>query len=290
VSISLTEKTAQRFKLKVAYRLLEDASNKTCSIGINRGKHFVNFPKIFSVKKIGIAVLYFTSVYGYGQGGGANLNNNNVVGWSNVPVNLTTEKVPMSEVQGSCFWNQDWLPARVFMKKGPVHVFAKAKLDLYTSGIHYLNEKGEVRYSSSKNADAAFEGGIGGVIFLSPTDTSRIATFKTLGRPMVNAQEVFAQILVEGKISFLKAMSVKAVKRETDALQRKEEWMFEPRDAYYIEEQGKIQELRSINKSQLFTLIEKKESDEGWLKSQHNKLRKEADVVAFIAYRNSLAK
>jgi len=237
------------------------------------------------VKNIGIAVLCFTCLCGYGQGG-ANLNNNNVVGRDMVPLNLKEEKVPMNEVQGSCFWNQDWLPAKVFMKKGQVHVFTKAKLDLYSTGIHYLNEKGEARYSSSRNPEVAFEGGIGHVVFLSPTDTSRVGTFKTLSKPMVDTPEVFAQILVEGKINFLKAMTIKAVKRETDPLQRKEEWMFEPRDRYYIEEQGKIQELRSISKSQLFALIEKKESDEDWLKSQHNKLRKEEDVIAFIAYRN----
>src|SRR5262249_1338472 len=158
--------------------------------------------KDLSMKNTGV-VLYFASLCCYGQGG-ANLNNNNVVGRDMVPLTLKQEKVDVNDVLVSCFWSKDWLPARVYMKKVQVHIFARVKLDLYSSGIHYLNDKGEVRYASNKSADVAFEGGIDEVILYSPTDTSKIATFKMLSKPVINDQDVFAQILARGKISFLK--------------------------------------------------------------------------------------
>ena len=39
-----------------------------------------------------------------GQGIGNSLNNNNVVGWSNIPTSLSKEKVSYNDVKGNCFW------------------------------------------------------------------------------------------------------------------------------------------------------------------------------------------
>jgi len=232
------------------------------------------------------------SVFGQGPTGaaiptnaGTNLNNNNVVGWNNIPTNLTTEKLAYSDVQGNCFWNQDWLPARVFMRNGAVYNIRKAKLNLHSQGIHFINEKG---------VELAALGGMKKIIFLSPNDTSKLATFTLIssldGLNKTDLREVFAQVLVEGKIRFLKATVVKVVKRETDALSRKEESMFESRETYLIEENGKIQEMGGISKNRLYGLVPEESGDKDWLKNQNNKLKKEDEVVAFIAYRNSLAK
>lgn len=231
------------------------------------------------------------SAFGQGKDGaplpanqGTNLNNNNVVGWNNVPLSLTKENVPLTDVKGERFWNQDWLQARVIMKNGAVYTIRKAKLNLHSQSVHYMNEKG---------IELAARGGIKGIIFLSPNDTSKLGSFSVVSSPDANkgeVNEVFAQVLADGKIRFLKATTVKLVKRETDPLLAKTEWMFEPREMYLIEENGKTQELTSISKSRIYEVVAEQNGDKDWLKNQNNKLKKEDDVVAFIAYRNSLAK
>lgn len=217
---------------------------------------------------------------------GANLNNNNVVGWNNPPMSLAKETVSLSDVNGNYFWNQEWLRARVTTKNGEVHNFPKAKLNLYSGEIHYVGENG---------AEQAMQNDVNTVVFYSSVDNSKIGTFKTVNGLLVHNRDaylkgrnVYAQILTEGEIEFLKTTVVIMIQREKDPFARNYEWNFEPRESYFIEENGKIQPLGSIKKSHLFALVKKEEGDEEWLKVEKNKLQKETDIVAFLTYRNSL--
>ena len=219
---------------------------------------------------------------------GANLNNNNVVGWNNPPSSLAKENVSYSDVKGDCYWNPQWLRARVTTKNGEVYNIPKAKLNLYSEEIHYMNDEGLER---------AIKNGVNTVVFYSRIDTSRIGVFKSIkGLPVsdkdsdIKAKEVYTQILAEGKIRFLKLTVIKLIQREGDAMTRTLEWNFEPRESYFIEENYNIQPLGSISKDHLFALVKKTDGDEEWLKSNKNKLKKEMDVIAFLNYRNSLAK
>ncbi|MBS1487288.1 MAG: hypothetical protein JST43_06825 [Bacteroidetes bacterium] len=213
------------------------------------------------------------------QAQGANLNNNNVVGWNNVPTNLVKENISYNDVKGNCFWKNEWLPVKIFMNNGDVYKLPKAKLNLYASSIHYINNQG---------AEVAAQGGIRAVVFYSPADTTRAGVFKVLSGTAVEGREFFAQILVDGNIKFLKATLVRLVKQESDPLLKTIEWIFEPRDIYFVEEKGNTHELKSLNKKHLFSLIEKKDQDEGWLKQNKNSLRNEEEVKAFLSYRNTL--
>lgn len=206
--------------------------------------------------------------------------------WTKFP---KKEDVSYSEINGSCFWNQNWLRARVTMKNGEVFYLPKAKLNLYTEEIHYLNEAG---------AELAIQNQVNAVAFYSSPDTAKTEIFKSLNSGLllndkdafVNRKEVYVQILVDGKIRLLKMTKVKLLRREADPLTRRMEWNFEPRENYFIEESYDIRPLGSVNKDHLFTLIKKEEGDEEWLKSNKNKLHKEVDIVSFLNYRNSLVK
>ena len=215
------------------------------------------------------------------QGNGANMNNNNVVGWNNVPTNLIKEKVDYTDIKGNYFWNQSWLPASVSMENGATYTLTKAKLNLYTNEIHFVNDN---------HAELAIENKfIKSLTFYSSTDTSKIAIFKNLTQSTLRNRECLTQILVDGKIQFLKKASVKLIKRETDPLLAKTEMIFEPRETYFINYKGRIQELNSISRGNLFELIEEINSDEAWLKAQKNKLRNENEVISFLFYRNTIA-
>jgi hypothetical protein len=221
------------------------------------------------------------------QGGGANLNNNNTVGWNNIPTNLTNENVDYSDVNGTCFWNQNWLRAKVVMKNGAIINVPKAKLNLYSNELHYLNEAG---------AERSVRNGVDTVIFYSSAGASKLGIFKSFSGvflndkdALINDKEVYAQILVSGKTQFLKVTSIKLIQRDTDPFLKKPEWRFEPKEKYFLERKGNTHELKGLNKNYLFALIEKEDNDDNWLKTQKNKLRNENDIIAFLFYRNSLA-
>ncbi len=214
------------------------------------------------------------------QGKGANLNNNNVVGWNNIPTNLASEKIEYSDVKGTCFWKDEWLPARVFMDDGAVYQLPKAKLNFYSGGIHYINDAG---------VELAARSGVKSIIFYSASGASQVGVFKILNGLIVNFGEVYAEVLSDGKMQLLKTTVVKLVKRETDPLLKTVEWTFEPRETYFIQN-GEVRELKGISKSHIFALIDQQDGDQEWLKTQKNKLKNEQDVIAFLTYRNSLVK
>lgn len=229
-----------------------------------------------TIKQVWIIAFNSICLSLFGQG--ANLNNNNVVGWSYVPTNLVKEKVDYSDVQGNCFWNQDWLPALVSMRNGNVFNLSKVKLNFYSNAIHYLNEKG---------IEVAVQGGMKSIVFKSRTDTSTIGEFETVSDP--NLSEFFAQILVKGKIRLLKSAAVKLVNRETDPLLAKKEWIFESNEVYFIDSKGDVRKLKGLGNRNIFAALKQEKDDSTWLKAQHNKLKNENELVSFIAYRNSLA-
>ncbi len=163
----------------------------------------------------------------FGQGS-STLNNNNVVGWSNIPTSLArNERVSYNDVKGNCFWNQDWLPARIYMNNGMTYYTPKAKLNFYSSELHYIAETG---------AELSLGSGIEKIIFYSPSDTSKAGIFKKLKDPTAHEKDVYMQVLAGGKIQLLKITKVKLVKREADPLLKTTENSFESWESYFIEE------------------------------------------------------
>ncbi|MBS1559050.1 MAG: hypothetical protein JST69_10035 [Bacteroidetes bacterium] len=232
--------------------------------------------KIISSLIGGLGILITTGLYA--QGNGAGLNNNNVVGWNNVPTSLVNEKISYSDVKGNCFWKDEWLPVKIFMNNGTIVKLPKAKLNFYANSVHYLNDKGN---------ELAAQGGIKAVVFYSPFDTARVGVFKLLSGSVTEGREYFAQVLADGNISFLKVIQIKLAKQEADPMLKTIEWIFEPKELYFIQDKGALQELKSLNKKHLFSAVEYRSQDEGWLKMQKNNLRNERDIISFLIYRNT---
>jgi hypothetical protein len=67
----------------------------------------------------------------------------------------------------------------------------------------------------------------------------------------------------------------------------KKEFHFVSTPKYFIAHNGEMS-LVSFNKSKLFSIIKSTEVCEEWLKSKKNKLKSEADVVAFLDFCESL--
>lgn len=222
---------------------------------------------------------FFLSGYEASAQGGANLNNNNVVGWNNIPTNITNERVDYSDVKGNCYWNKDWLPAHITLLDGSVYELPQAKLNLYSNNLHYINEKG-VELASKSKAKL--------IVFHSSFDkNNHLALFKPFTDPNAPGKEAYAQVMVEGAYQFLKLTTVKMQKFETDPLLKTEEYSFDSKDKYFIEEKGQVHKLSSLDKRHLFEIVPKQEGDEEWLKNQGSKLRNEEEIIAFLTYRNS---
>jgi len=191
------------------------------------------------------------------------------------------DKLDYSEVRGNCFWDSEWNPAILILKGGKGFKLHSVKLNFYTNDIHYLDNKGAelVAQSSVKN-----------IVFYDRKDTTKLkAVFQRLEGFKVKDIDSYAQLLVEGKIQLLKRKEVKLIKNK-DTMLDHPDLKFVSDTFYYIEENGNLTRLTTINKSNLFSIIKTTDDDETWLKTNKNKLKNEAEVTAFLTFHNSIKK
>ena len=80
-------------------------------------------------------------MYGQGATGNANPLNNNLVGWY-IPGKRTTVTITNNDVNGTCYWKEDWMPARIFLQNGAVYFVNKAKLNFHSNSVEFIDEKG----------------------------------------------------------------------------------------------------------------------------------------------------
>jgi len=187
------------------------------------------------------------------------------------------ELVDYSEIKGKCFWNDDWSPAILVMKIGGAVKLKKVKVNLYSNDIHYKNDAG---------AEFVTQLGIVKVLMLSPGDTTKIAAiFQSLTGLYGTSEQSFGQVLNDGKTQLIKKVTVKLDKR-TDPVTSKSEYQFNSFTNYYILENGNATLMRSINKTSLLSILKATNAADEWLKANKNKLKSEADAIAFLDYYN----
>jgi len=190
-------------------------------------------------------------------------------------------KVDYSEVRGSCFWDSEWNPAILIVKSGQGFKLRSAKLNLYTNDIHYLDNKGVELVAQNK---------VQNIIFFDRKDTTKLkAVFQHLAGFKIKDVDFYAQLLVEGKIQFLKRKEIKLSKNK-DTMLDHPDLRFTSEVYYYIEENGNLTHLKGISKENLFSIIKTTQEDEDWLKANKNKLKNEAEIIAFLTNRNSIKK
>ncbi|MGC4020732.1 MAG: hypothetical protein QM734_01710 [Cyclobacteriaceae bacterium] len=204
------------------------------------------------------------------------LPNTNFVGWNNVPTNIQTQKVDYSDIKGNCFWNTEWLKAKVIMGPDVTFGLEKAKLNLYSNSIHFIDKYG--MELSTKDFKA--------IEFYAENGTTKLAVFKWSENKFIDNKEGLVQILADGNFQLQKVNSVKLQKKETDPLLKTVELSFDSKESYYINYNGKLEPLKGISKNSVFSIIPKTTSDDEWLKSKKNKLKSEAELVAFLNYKN----
>ncbi len=225
----------------------------------------------FFVTAISQAQVQSVDNYSLGAGGATRFNNYPALG------EKIEEKLNYSEIMGNCFWGEDWNPALLVLKKGGSVKLKKVKLNLYTNDIHYTDNTGAELIASTKITE---------VLFYDRTDTAKISSmFKWFAAFAFHDKESFIQVLNEGKIQLLKNYTV-LLNKEYDPINTRSEYRFTTHVNYFLLEEGKIEPVKSLNKSELFSLLKPAKEQEVWLKTNKNRLRNEANAIEFLSYLN----
>ncbi len=184
--------------------------------------------------------------------------------------------VGYGDVDGSCFWDEKWNQAILFLVKGEKIKLPKARLNFYTNDIHYFDDKGE--------EFTLVKGIVQKIVFLDANDTTKVlGVFKKFK----NTNESYVEILNEGKTQLLKLTQITLRKMDFNQYRNESRYRFIPRSKYMINNQDTLVQLTGLNKSSLFSVLHSNNEIKGWLNSNHNKLRNEKEVISFLDFYNS---
>jgi hypothetical protein len=230
-----------------------------------------------------LIVLFFISSFCYGQiqsiDSYTGLGAGGVTRFNNYPAlgKKITEKVEYSEIKGNCFWDSDWNAALLVLKNGTNVKLRNVKLNLYTNDIHYLNNTG---------AELVALTGATKIIFFDKKDTAKVSAmfqwFSFAGKTKAS----FDQVLAGHEIQLLKNYIV-SLSKEVDPVTSKSDYRFGTVTDYFILEKGNVSPLKSINKNAILSIVKATKEREEWLQANRNKLKNEADAIAFINFCNS---
>ncbi len=192
------------------------------------------------------------------------------------------ENLSYADVQGSPFWDKNWNAAVLVLANGTVTKTQKAKLNLYTNEVHFVN---------LFNVEMACDNkAIKKIIFFKGIDTSKVmAVFESFADPS-GTDNVFYRSLNKGKVRLLELKKVSVKESEYNPLVGKKEYSFYSKSTYAISDDEKIIPLKTLNQSSLFTAIPKASDYSEWLKQNNNKLKNELEISTFLDYYNSQLK
>lgn len=191
------------------------------------------------------------------------------------------DDISYTDVQGSPFWENNWKAAIFILTNGGVAKAAKAKLNLYTNEVHFINDNIELACDNSQ---------IQKIYFFNAKDTSKTeAVFESLP-DLAAKSSVYYKVMNEGKFRLLKLTKVLLKENDYNAALGKKEYSFYSKVNYAVADGEKITPIKSLNKTGIFSAIPQAIENLDWLRINNNNLKNELDIIYFLIYLNAQVK
>jgi len=169
------------------------------------------------------------------------------------------------DVEGSPFWNDNWNSAILYFKSGAIYKLPKAKLNLYTSEVHYTNEKNGELVAETNLIDK--------IVFLNSKDSSKIAAvFAVLPDYIDNKPAGFYRVFNNGTYQLILLQKNLVKVSPYDPLLGKNITSFFTKYYYGLYNNGKTIPLKSLDKNSIVSALPFNASVQPWIKNSKNKL------------------
>ena len=191
------------------------------------------------------------------------------------------EHTNYSDMTGTPFWDDHWNAAHLIMKNGGVIKVNQVKINLYSSDIYYIYNGVELE---------AEKGSVQKVLLFKQQDTSKIlALFEYYPDVTVNnsPSPVYYRVLNTGKVRLLLLQKSLVNTAPYDPLTGIAKKNFYAKTYYALSNNGNISYLKTLDHTNLFTILSPDAASEAWLKKNNNRLKKEAEVLSFLTYYNN---
>jgi hypothetical protein len=193
------------------------------------------------------------------------------------------ESITYADVEGTPFWDDHWTPAYLILRSNSTVKLDKVKLNTYTGQVHYIDSSG-----TELVTDPSF---VPRLVLLKPKDTTKVfAAFEAFPDLTENNKLFYYRVMNDGKYRLVQLQRSIIKNSDYDPLQGKKESRFTNLDFYAIAEYRYLHPIRTLEFDRITDELAIKADDEKWLKDNRNKLKSEADVVAFLNYLNKKEK
>ena len=185
------------------------------------------------------------------------------------------------DVEGTPFWDEHWNSAILYFKSGAIYKLPKAKLNLYTSEVHYANDKDGELVAETNLIDK--------IVFLDSKNAAKIsAVFAVLPDYIDNKPAGFYRVFNNGAYQLILLQKNLVKVSPYDPLLQKSITSFFKKTYYGIYNNGKIIPIKSLDKNSIVSVLPFNASVQPWIKNSKNKLKSEEDMIALLNYYNSI--
>jgi hypothetical protein len=185
-----------------------------------------------------------------------------------------------SEVEGSPFLDPRWSAGTFYLNDTKPFHFAQMKYNAYNGEIHYVDAHGEELAVGAQQVNR--------FTLMKPKSPAEVAgNFEAMTDMFSDDRRSFYRILNEGKYRLVVLDRCTVKKGNFDPLLGKKELHFVTRTWYGIAEYEYVHPIFILDKERIDKELSFKPDQQKWLKDNHNNLKSEAEVIAFLGYLNS---
>jgi hypothetical protein len=194
--------------------------------------------------------------------------------------NLNSE-VPYSKINGSPFWNSQFINATIYLTETKPYVSCPVKLNIATNEVHFLSKSGDELTAQT--------GMVEKIVFYKRDNSAEISTVFRNDFEVINSypkfKDLYVQELNQGNIQLLK-VSRKTLKVGDSLFGTQKKYSFHLEESYFLKHNNRIQALKKINKKEILQYMPLYKNLEDWINSNRIDFAIEKDVIRFIDYIN----
>lgn len=189
-----------------------------------------------------------------------------------------------ADIKGSPFLDDQFHNALIYNQQGALIGKVKARLNLYSQELHFINKKG-IELAADNNE-------MNRVVFLDDFDENKTVAVYRNDFGMINGffgKKVFAKLLSDenGAMKLLKTKVLKIGTYDSAAGTRKG-YTFRPEEDYHYYLSGRFEHSRRLSKEKLLSFSKFENELNDYAKKENLDFRKEQDVIKLVDYYNAV--
>jgi len=184
----------------------------------------------------------------------------------------------LGDIEGTPFWDEHWNPGFLTLRTGNTVKLGELKVNQYSHEVHYLNGPSEMA------ADALQ---VNKIVLMKAKDTTQVlARFEALSDLEASNKLSFYRVANEGRFRLLELQKATVKTSAYDPSLGKAESRWITKSRYFLTDKDLMQPLGDLDREKILSIVKADATADAWLKSNKNKLKSEADVVAFLNFWN----